>query len=82
MVDGRAHRIEVPSIKCQVVSITHESLGRLQGVRSEGLDYVFILEDGDEIWVNAEEEPGVTEHPLCKHITDWNLRVTLEQVGE
>jgi hypothetical protein len=64
-----------------IVSIEHPTLGPLQRIETEGLDYIFVRADGGEILVNAEEEPGVSYEPSLS-ATDWSVRVQLADVSE
>ncbi len=62
-------------------SIEHPTLGKIQKIDTDGLDYVFYPESGEEIIVNAEERPGVAYYESSQ-ITDWSVSVTLENVSE
>ena len=62
-----------------VREIYHQQLGQLMRVDTDGLDYVFTPIDGDDIFVNAEEEPGKAYET---DISDWTLRVILENVSD
>ena len=64
-----------------ILQIEHPALGTLQRVLAEGLDYSFVRADGDEILVNAEEEPGACLDPRWS-ISDWSVRVNLSDVSE
>lgn len=59
-----------------MLRLTHRRLGDLAEVAIRTFDYAFIPLSGDEIEVNAEEEPGV---PYDSHIqvSDWSLSVLL-----
>jgi hypothetical protein len=46
------------AVVATVLRISHPTLGDLRAVRTDGLDYAFVLVDGTELVVNAEEEPG------------------------
>jgi len=50
-------------------------------VDTDGLDYVFALANGEEVMVNAEEEPGQTYDDDCQ-IENWSVIVTLKEVSE
>lgn len=65
----------------RVLEIIHPTLGPLERVDTSGLDYVFKPVGGDEIFVNAEEEPGVA-YDFDQPIADWSLLVTLDDVSE
>ena len=64
-----------------VEEIHHEVLGALQRVDTDGLDYVFKLANGDEVMVNAEEEPGQTYDDDLQ-IENWSVIVMLKEVSE
>src|SRR5262245_39284355 len=42
----------------KITHIRHPDLGAILKVDTHGLDYLIVLEDGTEIAVNAEEDPG------------------------
>lgn len=65
----------------RVLEIVHPILGPLERVDTSGLDYVFKPVGGEEIFVNAEEEPGVA-YDFEQPISDWSLLVTLDDVSE
>jgi|GEM_PF-1042415 hypothetical protein len=65
----------------RVLEILHPILGPLERVDTSGLDYVFKPVGGDEIFVNAEEEPGVA-YDFDQPVADWSLLVTLDDVSE
>lgn len=65
----------------RVLEIVHPTLGPLERVDTSGLDYVFKPVGGEEIFVNAEEEPGVA-YDFDEAVTDWSLLVTLDDVSE
>lgn len=65
----------------RVLEIIHPQLGPLERVDTSGLDYVFKPADGEEIYVNAEEEPGVA-YDFDQPVGDWSLLVTLDDVSE
>ncbi len=65
----------------KIVEMTHPLLGSLLRVDTDGLDYIFYPADGEEIVVNAEEEPGVVyDGDLV--VSDWAIIVTLDEVSE
>jgi hypothetical protein len=41
-----------------IANINHRELGQIQKIDTRGLDYTFVLVDGTELLVNAEEQPG------------------------
>ena len=66
--------------EANVVSIEHEQLGKLSRIDAEGLDYTFTQENGKNVVVNAEEDPGtVYDAPLI--ILDWSVQVGLSDVS-
>ncbi|MFK7768123.1 MAG: hypothetical protein AB8B55_12945 [Mariniblastus sp.] len=65
----------------RIVEMYHPQLGSLLRVDTDGLDYIFFPVDGEEIVVNAEEDPGTT----CDGgvmVEDWTVFVTLSEVSE
>ena len=65
----------------RIVEMHHPQLGQLLRVDTDGLDYIFFTVEGEEIVVNAEEEPGSTcETDL--EVEDWSVFVTLSEVSE
>ena len=64
-----------------IEEMSHPKLGRLQRVDTDGLDYIFVPVVGDEIVVNAEEEPGVAQTDEVQ-IDDWSVFVSLLDVSE
>ncbi len=74
------------SANCQVrfariVEIKHKQLGLLSGIDTDGMDYIFVPIVGNEIVVNAEEDPGST-YDCSLEIDDWSVVVTLSEVSE
>lgn len=61
--------------------IFHPKLGILTRVDAEGLDYIFTTANGDEILVNAEENPG-TAFDEEVQVDDWSVFVELTDVSE
>lgn len=64
-----------------ITGIHHEVLGPLSRIDTDGLDYIFTTIAGEDIIVNAEEEPGKTyegEHEC----DDWTVLVELTEVSE
>jgi hypothetical protein len=71
-----------------IAGITHAQLGPLRKVDARGLDYTFVLEDGRELIVNAEEEPGKLHErlegqwqPAPFQTEDWTLNVEFAELG-
>ena len=76
----------VSSANCQVryatiAAIDHPVVGPLLRIDTDGMDYIFYPENGNEIVVNAEEQPGKIYDP-SDDVSDWSLVVTLEDVSE
>jgi hypothetical protein len=65
----------------KIVDMMHPQLGKLLRVDTDGLDYIFFPVDGEEIVVNAEEEPGVVYDGKVS-VDDWSIIVTLADVSE
>lgn len=63
-----------------VAEIYHKNLGPLKKVDTDGLDYIFSPIDGDDVLVNAEEEPGKTYDDELE-IDDWSVEVLLVDVS-
>ena len=71
-----------------IARITHDQLGSVRKVDAVGLDYTFVLEDGRELVVNAEEEPGKLHErldgrwqPTPFQTEDWTLKVEFAELG-
>jgi len=65
----------------RVVEMVHSQIGPLTRIDTDGCDYLFFPVDGEEIVVNAEEEPGqVYDEKL--NIDQWMVHVTLEDVSD
>ena len=54
----------------------HSQLGAIQRIDTDGLDYIFFPIEGEEVIVNAEEEPGQA-YDLGESISDWSIHVKL-----
>ena len=65
----------------KVVEMVHPQLGPLARIDTDGCDYLFFPVDGEEIVVNAEEDPGKTYDEKLK-VEHWTVNVTLEEVSE
>lgn len=65
----------------RVVDIEHPEFGPLQRVDSDGLDYIFYPVSGNEVVVNAEEDPGAVCDDSELRIKDWSVTVTLNDVS-
>ena len=65
----------------KIVEMTHPQMGKLLKVDTDGLDYIFFPFDGEEVVVNAEEEPGVA-YDRCVSDGDWSVIVTMTDVSE
>ena len=65
----------------KIVEMYHPQIGPLHRVDTDGLDYIFFPVDGEEIVVNAEEEPGSTYDGQVV-VDDWSVFVKLADVSE
>ena len=65
----------------KIVEMTNPDLGYLLRVDTDGLDYIFFPSDGEEVVVNAEEEPG-SIYDSGLEIRDWSVMVKLVEVSE
>ena len=68
-----------------ITEIRHPVLGALRKVDTIGLDYTFVLADGRELEVNAEEEPGKLYEREGKPnpgVHDWGLVVEFRSLTE
>ncbi len=66
----------------RILDIEHTELGPLQRIDTDGLDYIFYPIEGNEVVVNAEEEPGTIYDDDDLKISDWSVLVTLADVSE
>lgn len=64
-------------VEATILGITHPILGPISRILTAGLDYSFVLENGEVILVNAEEEPG-TIYDQQLHIDDWSMDVDVQ----
>ena len=64
-----------------IVEMRHPDLGQLVRVDTDGLDYIFFPFEGEEVVVNAEEEPGKTYEGGVQ-ADDWSVLVVLTDVSE
>ena len=65
----------------KIVEMHHPQLGQLLRVDTDGLDYIFVPVEGDEIVVNAEEDPGST-YEAGVEVDNWSVFVQLTEVSE
>ena len=65
----------------KILEMYHPQLGPLLRVDTDGLDYIFYPVEGDEVVVNAEEEPGTT-YDRGPEIDDWSVMVKLGEISE
>ncbi len=65
----------------KILEMSHPQLGPLLRIDTDGLDYIFFPVEGDEVVVNAEEEPGMT-YDGGPEVKDWSVRVKLGEVSE
>jgi len=72
------HDGDYEELKGTIISISHPILGDLNEIDTEGLDYTFILSNGEKIIVNAEEEPGKTFDRKDMSVNDWKFTVIVD----
>ena len=60
----------------------HAELGQLLRVDTWGLDYILYPADGEEVVVDAEEQPGLVHSGWPSIINDWTIHVHLVDVSE
>ena len=65
----------------KVVEMVHPTLGPLSKIDTDGCDYIFFPVDGEEVVVNAEEDPGNTYDEKLD-IDQWMVFVKLEDVSQ
>jgi hypothetical protein len=72
-----------------IATIRHDELGDIRKVDTRGLDYTFMLADGAELCVNAEEEPGqIYEQvdgqwkPSPRSVAAWEVIVEFDSLSE
>ncbi len=65
----------------KILEMNHPQLGPLLRVDTDGLDYIFYPASGEEVVVNAEEEPGTT-YDDSLDIRDWSIQVKLGEISE
>jgi hypothetical protein len=63
----------------RILDIRQPTLGSIQAIQTNGLDYRFTMLDGRTFCVNAEEAPGKVEGHV-ESIDDWRIFVELESV--
>lgn len=66
--------------KCKINAIFHPELGQLIKIDTHGLDYCITLANGQEIILNAEEEPGKIVSG-DEHVTEWVFLIDLTPSG-
>ena len=64
-----------------IVEMYHPQLGPLLRVDTDGLDYIFTPVEGEEVIVNAEEDPGST-YDSQLDVPDWSVLVKLSEVSD
>lgn len=64
-------------VEAAILGISHPILGAITGILTEGVDYSFLLGDGNVLSVNAEEEPGTVGNETFT-VADWSVDVDLE----
>lgn len=65
----------------KIVEMHHPQLGQLLRVDTDGMDYIFFPVEGEEIVINAEEEPG-SAYDNNVDVDDWSVYVKLAEVSE
>ena len=65
----------------RIEEMHHAQLGAILRVDTDGLDYIFFPVEGEEVIVNAEEEPGLA-YDFDQPISDWSIHVKLSDVSE
>jgi hypothetical protein len=65
----------------RIDEMQHALLGSILRVDTDGLDYIFFPVEGEEVIVNAEEEPGLA-YDFGQPVSDWSIHVTLSEVSE
>jgi len=65
----------------RIAEMHHKELGDLLKVDTDGLDYIFASSNGEEIVVDAEEDPGTIYDSKLK-VADWSVLVKLVEVSE
>jgi hypothetical protein len=76
---------EMVAASGMITEIRHPVLGALRKVDTIGLDYTFVLANGMELEVNAEEEPGKLferEGKANPTVGDWGLVVVFRSLTE
>ncbi len=67
----------------KIVEMIHPQLGALMRIDTDGLDYIFYPVAGEEVIVNAEEDPGsIYDSNGTAEISDWSVFVKLTDVSE
>lgn len=72
-----------------ITAIRHPELGSVRKIDTRGLDYTITLEDGSELLVNAEEEPGRLFERVgdqwadsLRAVTNWRFVVEFGSLSE
>lgn len=76
---------EMVAASGMITEIRHPEMGALRKVDTIGLDYTFVLANGTELEVNAEEEPGKVserEGNTTSAVDDWGLVVVFRSLSE
>ncbi len=69
-LDRPRHRI-----RCRVIGLKHDALGRLQAIVVDGQEYRFVLHSGDVVVVR---DAGAVVSGIDRAPADWTIRVTLQ----
>ncbi len=65
----------------RVTEMIHPQIGPLTRIDTDGCDYLFFPVDGEEIVVNAEENPGQS-YDEDLNVSDWAVHVMIEDVSD
>jgi len=72
-----------------IAAIRHSQFGQIQTINTRGLDYKFLLADGKEFVVNAEETPGQLfeqregEWAQAEmYVTDWRFTIEFSALAD
>jgi hypothetical protein len=72
-----------------IAAIQHPELGGVRAVDTRGLDYILTLEEGTQLLVNAEEEPGRLWEQVAgewvasvRKVSDWRFVIDFSRLSE
>lgn len=71
-------------IRAEITDISHPELGEVKGIIAIGLCYTIYLSDGNEILVEAEEDPSriVDCKYAIKEVREWSFDVQIRMIEE